>query len=324
MAERLTHSREFGDSLDDWGRVVESESALGSGGSWVRATGDLIRGELDRTQLDLISIDAKRHVVSRTVGHIARAPGPRHIIPVQLRGRSVLTPTDGTDSLSLDAGDVGYWTSDLPYQWEFDGPFTLLMLRAPFAAVDLAPSALRPLAGRSFASDQGFARLVVPFAEDILRDPSLLVGQSGTRIVQNIVSLFTTMLVGELDLAAVRDRSGPAYRRVIEYIAEHLAESLDLRRIADDNDMSTRYLQSLFQERGTSVSQWIRSRRVESARQALADPALASAGVSQIAADNGFSDHAHFTRTFRATFNETPTQWRGRALGVPDSELSAE
>ncbi|GAA3880718.1 hypothetical protein GCM10022381_23720 [Leifsonia kafniensis] len=319
MAERRVHSQDLGDSLNDWGLVVESESVLGQNGTWVRATGDLIRGELDRTQLDLITIEAERHVVSRTPAHIERRPGPLHVIPVQVRGRSILRPTDGSPAVSLDAGDVGYWTSDLPYRWEFTGPFTLLMLRAPFAALDLAPAALRPLVGRSFASDVGFAKLVVPFAEDVLNDPSLLAGQSGTRIVQNIVSLFTTMLVGQLDLAAGRDRSGPAYRRVVEYIARNVNESLDLRRIADDNDMSTRYLQSLFQERGTSVSHWIRLRRLESARQALADPALASASVSQIAAENGFADHAHFSRTFRATFNETPTQWRRRALRAPES-----
>lgn len=319
MAERFIHSEEFGGSLDDWGRVVESKSMPGRSGTWLRATGELIRGELDRTQLDLISIEAERHVVSRTLSHIAQRTGPRHIIPVQLRGRSVLRPTDGSGSISLEEGDIGYWTSDLPYQWEFHGPFTLLMLRAPFTAVDLPPAALRPVTGRSFPSHTGLARLVVPFAEDMLRDPSLLVGQTGTRIVQNLVSLFTTVLVGELDLVNGRDRSAPAYRRVVDYIAEHLTESLDLRRIADDNDMSTRYVQSLFQERGTSVSQWIRLRRVESARQALADPALVSASVGQIAANNGFTDHAHFTRTFRATFNETPTQWRSRALRVSDS-----
>lgn len=322
MPERVVRLREFGDTLNDWGRVIqpsegeESAAVRGADGEASDADG-IIRGELDRTQLDLITINKPRHIVSRTPAHIALSPGSRHIVVVQLRGRSLWHPADGHDAVELEPGSVAYWTSALPYRWDFDGPFTFMMLRVPFAALDLAPAVLSPLIGRSFPSDRGFARFVVPFAEQVLADPELLGSQSGTRIVQNLVGLFTTMLVGELDLEATRDRSAPSFLRVVDYLTGHLAEPLDLHRIAEDNGMSTRYLQSLFQERGTSVSEWIRMRRLEAARQALADPAHAAAGVSRIAASHGFADHAHFARTFRATFGETPSQWRARALPAP-------
>ena len=313
MAERFTMGSGFGDELRDWGRFATRAAAADPLASHPAAAGGLIRGELDRTQLDLIEIEAERHVVTRTPEHVARTP-KRHIFWVQLRGRGVWTPEGGLDPLVLSPGDIGYWTSEVPYRWELEGPLTMLTLRAPFHAVDVTPATLAPLIGHAFAAERGLARFAVPFAQQVLTDPALLTGQSGTRILRDIVSLFTTVLLGELDLEAAGDRSRPAFLRVVEYIAGHLAEPLELRRIAGDNDMSPRYVQSLFQERGTTLSEWIRLRRLESARQALADPTLAALSIGRIAADSGFADQAHFTRSFRAVYAETPSEWRGRAL----------
>ena len=315
MTERITTIGALEAPLSEWGSFLTAESGAGPLEPRLPSDAELIRGELDRTQLDLITFETERHVVRRTSAHVAMAP-KRHIFMVQLRGHSTLFPVDTDDTLSLGPGDIGYWTSESPYRWEFTGPFTLLTLRAPFHAVEVAPATLEPLIGRSFPSDRGFARVVVPFAEQVLNDPRLLSSQNGTRIVQNIVSLFTTMLLGELDLKSGQDRSGPAFRRAVDYITEHLAESLDLRSIAEANDMSTRYLQSLFQARGTSVSAWIRLRRLDAARQALADPTMLAMSIGQIAAGQGFVDQAHFSRSFRSIYGESPSAWRERAAVV--------
>lgn len=312
MPQRLVHSHEFGDALEGWG------SFLGAPDQAERKTfpmphGDLIRGRLDRTELDLITIDAEHEIIHRTPVHIARTPVPLHIIVVHLKGRSVLTPADGRGPVLYKPGDMALGTSQVAYRWEFEGPVQLLMLRVPMSAIDLAPAVLQSsLLGRPFRADAGLAGLVVSFAEQVLRHPSILVGQNGARVLTDIVSLFTTVLIGEIDLSA--DRSAPAFLRVTEYIAEHLGDSLDLRTIARANGMSTRSVQLLFEERGTTMTRWIRLRRVESARRTLADPAAEALSISQIAAQHGFADHAHFTRTFRTEFGETPTAWRRRAL----------
>lgn len=311
---RLVRARDFGEALDGWGHFTGEDGREGVPGEWIRAEGELIRGELDRTQLDLITVRSARLTVTRTPEHVERTPGLRHIVVVQVAGTSVLTPGDGHGPVRLGPGDVSYGHSNVPYRWEFSGPMTLMMLRAPFAAMNLAPAVLQSLLGEPFSSDSGYARLAVGFARQVLDDPELLHGANGPRIVQDVVGLFATMLAGQLLPATDTDPTEPAFRRVVEHISAHLAEPLDLPGIAVAQGMSARYVQGLFQQRGMTASGWLRQRRLEAARQALADPAWARASITQVATGHGFADHAHFSRSFRAAFGETPSQWRERAL----------
>src|SRR5699024_6853365 len=137
-------------------------------------------------------------VVTRSAEHIDAVAEPFHVVHVLVSGRSRVVPADGRPAFELGPGDIAYWTSLLPYRWEFDGPFVLLVLRVPFPGLEVAPAVLRPVEARPLSSASGFARLVVPLARDALDDPALLSGAAGTRVIQNIVALFTTVLVAEL------------------------------------------------------------------------------------------------------------------------------
>ncbi|MEQ6896322.1 helix-turn-helix transcriptional regulator [Microbacterium sp. KR10-403] len=316
---RRVDGRDLGAALDGWGRFVGRDGHRRARGEWVSADGGLVRGMLDRTALDLLEVDAPQLQVVRAPDDVARTSDTRHIVVVQLAGSSILTPADGHPPVRLEAGMVSYGDPTVPYRWTFDGPFRLLMLRTPRAALPLAPAALRPVLGRPFAADGGYARIAVRFATDVLDDPGLLAGPSGPRIVQDVVGVFATMLAERLAAADECSPTEPAFRRAVTYIAARLADAspdddaLRVASIAEAIDVSPRYLQELFHERGMSVTGWIRERRLQLARQALVDPAWSHADILQIALAHGFADHSHFTRAFRAAFGETPSAWRSRA-----------
>ena len=56
--------------------------------------------------------------------------------------------------------------------------------------------------------------------------------------------------------------------------------------------------------------QWLMERRIEVAKEKLRDSRLS---LADVAAECGFSDHAHFTRLFARIVGVTPSAWR-RAL----------
>ena len=68
-----------------------------------------------------------------------------------------------------------------------------------------------------------------------------------------------------------------------------------------------------FAETPWSVCGWIRHRRLEQCRQDLADPAQERLSITHIAFRWGFNDVAHFSRSFRETYQQSPRDLRRRA-----------
>ena len=70
--------------------------------------------------------------------------------------------------------------------------------------------------------------------------------------------------------------AGPS-GRVRRYIEANLADPLlSPASIAAAHFISTRHLHNVFHEAGTTVAQWIRTRRLEGCRRELRDPLLAT------------------------------------------------
>lgn len=112
------------------------------------------------------------------------------------------------------------------------------------------------------------------------------------------------------------DSATARYREAVEYINRHLADpELSAERIADALFISRRRLYQLFND-GDGISGRIRRMRIERAKQLLADPTRASAGVGELARQCGFVNSAHFSRTFRAIVGRTPKEYRASVAEV--------
>jgi AraC family transcriptional regulator len=72
----------------------------------------------------------------------------------------------------------------------------------------------------------------------------------------------------------------------------------------------THLLRTFRRHHGVTISNYVRQRRIERARAAVAKGELP---LSAIAIGAGFADQSHFTRVFRQAFGETPGQY-ARAL----------
>ena len=84
-------------------------------------------------------------------------------------------------------------------------------------------------------------------------------------------------------------------------------------RVAARLSISSRYLHSLFADRGTTFGRWVLGRRLQHCHSALLDPAQAHRTIADVAFANGFRDPSYFTRAFRERYAATPRQLRARA-----------
>ena len=88
--------------------------------------------------------------------------------------------------------------------------------------------------------------------------------------------------------------------------------------------VSVRHLHRLFAGAGGgSLGDWVRHSRLERCAGDLRDPAMAHESLTEIAFRWGFNDSAHFSRSFRAAFHQTPRDYRARHLQGLGSETPA-
>lgn len=110
---------------------------------------------------------------------------------------------------------------------------------------------------------------------------------------------------------------GPEQReRIQQFIDMHLSEaSIGPTEIASALGISVRHLHRLFSATGNSVGDYIRGRRLEECRDDLANPRLRGKTITEIAFFWGFSDSAHFSRSFAKQYGASPRDFRAQAAG---------
>jgi AraC family transcriptional regulator, positive regulator of tynA and feaB len=99
--------------------------------------------------------------------------------------------------------------------------------------------------------------------------------------------------------------------RIETFIEGHLAEStLGPVEVAAALGISVRHAHRLFAKKGCTIGDWIRQRRLERCRADLSAPRLRKRTITDIAFGWGFSESAHFSRSFKQQFGICPRTFR--------------
>ncbi|HEX7057943.1 MAG TPA: response regulator [Bacilli bacterium] len=97
------------------------------------------------------------------------------------------------------------------------------------------------------------------------------------------------------------------------FIDDHLSRDVSLQEVADYIGLNASYFSQLFkQTTGETFVQYRIKRRMERAKQLLADPRNR---ITDISFEVGYADHPHFTKTFKKMTGYTPSEYR-EMLGV--------
>jgi AraC-like DNA-binding protein len=106
-------------------------------------------------------------------------------------------------------------------------------------------------------------------------------------------------------------RFGPQVSRALAYIARHFTEQVTVRHIGRDIGVSPSHLAHLFHDLvGISVKDYVTRVRVDATKRALV---TTDASLDVLAAQCGFCDASHLSRTFRRYTGQWPGQYRREA-----------
>lgn len=257
-------------------------------------------------------VRASAHQVRRTDELIARSHTRFLKLSLQIEGRSILTQ-DGREAI-LDPGDFALYDTGRPYTLEFSDEFHVLVLMFPRELLELPPEAIAQLTGMRIAGDTALASVLTPFIISLSESFESFNSQVGRRVAHSVIDLITTMFGSQMPVNT-GDAKQKLLADVMAYIDTHLADpDLGPGQIAGAFFVSVRRLHSLFHEQGSTVSAWIRARRLERCRRELQNVDRADRPVAEIAASWGFADAAHFSRVFRASFGASPSSVRQAAI----------
>jgi AraC-like DNA-binding protein len=193
----------------------------------------------------------------------------------------------------------------------------------PRASLRLGQDEATRLAGVRIRGDRGPAALVSSLVRDMVGSLTGFRAAEAARSAAAVTELIAVALSAQL--GEVRPAPDDALRARIEgHIEARLSDpELSPARIAHEHHMSVRRLHRLFEDQPLTVAALIRHRRLE---RCHADLAGSGRTVASVAARWGFTDPAHFSRLFKATYGYTASaaaadQWQEHLVHDLDQDL---
>ena len=250
--------------------------------------------------------------VLRQSHHVARHEKDCYYLGLTQTGGVEVRQADS--AMTLHTGRGGLFYANEPYELRSRRKLRSFWLELPrrdfasrFDSQNHSPIA-------NFDLSRGLGRVVVELCVAVAAEGTRLDPESRAQLGEQIMDIVALALnaAPEREPAAELCVKSARLRSVKNYIEEHIDDpNLSLRKIAQSNGISLRYLHQLFRTIDMSVSEWLRMRRLQRCYDLLTSPQHAAQSITDIAYGAGFSSSSHFSNLFRATFGLRPSDVRG-------------
>jgi AraC-like DNA-binding protein len=253
-------------------------------------------------------------IIERNPNHINEDANQDYFLTTLLHGRVSIQQADS--SYVLEPGHLALMAGGLPYIIKYEVPSRRLIVRIPNHVFKERLLSCNQNIVMGNLPSEGLGHIVNELLKSVAFEAQTLSITEQYTLTQSLLELTGALArstVKSDDLKSV-SRQSALLNRIYAYLEENFMDSdLTPEKIANANKISTRYLHSLFSQSGTTVLKWVWERRLRAARNDLLDPSQVQARISEIAFRRGFSDSAHFSRSFRNRFGISPTELRERA-----------
>jgi AraC-like DNA-binding protein len=243
---------------------------------------------------------------------------PRIFLALQLAGSSLIV--QGGREAVLRPGDLAFSESTSPYTLVDGDGIRQHFFSIPAAGLALPPDVIRQLAAVTLSPAHPVADVAAAYFGRIGTRPDIFSLPGAGAVGQPSIDLVRALICTHLDAAALGRETLHAtlQLRILEYVRTHLSDpDLNAAQVAVVHHISVRHLYNVLGAGGITLGDWIRVRRLEECRDALAHPAGQFIAIARLARQWGFRDASSFGRSFRAAYGMSPRQWRDLHLADP-------
>jgi len=308
---------EWQSSLD--GIVMPGDVSLATGGA---------AGQLQACRLTgggvLATVRLSHQEVRHDSAHLRELVGDDVVVLIALEGCGSVTQ-DGR-RMAFGKGDITFRRARVPSSAIIEEPATLMMVRLPIARLfGHAVAHYVRFEPRRAQADSGIVKTVHRFIEAALPGFAQMSMDTVAMAEQSLVALLCTAYLeaagstqtGAPDApsALATSRNPLRWSQLNAYIAANIHDpELDVDACACALGVSKRYIHKMFEARAMQYGHFILQHRLARARDDLENPLWATLTIAEIAYQNGFNDSAHFSRSFRASYGTSPSEFRKSTL----------
>jgi AraC-like DNA-binding protein len=253
--------------------------------------------------------------VYRTPATIRRGdPGLVKVV-LLLRGHGWVAQRDR--QAVLGRGDIIVYDTSEPYRLRLGNDFTAFMMMFPRTALKTPANRVSAFTAVPIRADHGVGAAVSPFLIGLRHSLSASSLKPNHRFEEAAIDLICASLCND----AANINGAPAAAILASarcFIDTHHADpTLNTSMVAAAHHVSTRYLQKLFANTGSTVAGWIKERRLERCRHDLQDRSLLGESIGALGARHGYVDSAHFSRLFKERYGLSPRAFREQSHAEP-------
>lgn len=256
---------------------------------------------------------------SRQQRQLADTEGEYVVALMTLAGQE--TVGQGGSEANLHPGDLVTWDSRLPARFRVWEPLSKRSLVIPRAALEEVTGGGRVTGAMRLNRAAPATRLLASYLETLRRAlpemdlPAVVAARNAT------LELLQGALRSDPAVPAT-STAWPVLRAAMDrYIERHLFDdTITPAAVAQAHGVSTRTVNRIFHSSGQTISDVIRLRRLARAREEVAE---SNRSITLIAHRWGFADTSHFSRSFKAHYGVSPSDYRradqvaGRRTGAP-------
>ena len=257
---------------------------------------------------DVAGIEVNADKITRSRKQIAHEDDKYCFLIMQMQGRAVLSQRN--NEAFLEPGDMALIDSGYPSEFSYDGFIRQISLHIPRETLESCMPYQRIKKARTISGVSGMGAVTRDFLTSTYQEAAHIKEQDNLAVRDALLTFLTATLRGEApeDALDLKVRQLINIRKIIE---QNLTDpALSPTMVANLSGMSPRHLHRLFKGDGVSFGEWVRKRRLSEARRQLANKHFADHSIIQIAFHWGFNDAAHFSRSFRQEFGQSPRDYR--------------
>jgi len=263
---------------------------------------------LQLSQLHVARVRGTSHVVERAAEVIRRHPADAIAVYLTLVGEAFFYNDDGVRTLR--PGQLVICDADRPFMRGFSRGLEELAIKVPrplFRELTGLGSVPTPLV-RDFSASDSTAGTLAKLVDRALRPDG---GGGGPADERTALDLFASLAGGRaVESGAVHLAKARAF--IDEYLTE---AGLSAARIAAGVGISERHLSRAFGSTGSSVPQYVLTRRLDRAHALLIK--APETPVAEVAARCGFGSATYFSQAFKNRFGMRASDVRQQARSQP-------